>query len=354
MVVLFEIGHPAHIHYFRNAANLLQDRNIEVYFCIREKDISLELIKKYNFSFFVIGKRKLGLFNKIIGTFGFTFNIVKIIRRTKADIIISFYSPYAAYAAFLCGIPSIGFADSEHAKFNIRTTYPFTTLTLTPKYFKSNLGKKHIKFNSFMELGYLHNKYYKPNAEILNELKVKRGEYVILRFVSWDAHHDIGQAGLNEHSKLEIIKKLEDYYKVFISSEGQLPIELERYRLNVSVDRMHDVLFYSSMFIGEGATMASECAMLGTPAIYVNSLDAGTLQEQERRGLIVGYRDSEGVIEKVDEWIQNKNLAKEVYQNKVAMIQELIDPTNLLFWLVVDFKDRIEILKSNPNILDKF
>ncbi|MGA2408340.1 MAG: hypothetical protein ABSF81_16535 [Bacteroidales bacterium] len=37
-------------------------------------------------------------------------------------------------------------------------------------------------------------------------------------------------------------------------------------------------------------TMASECAMLGTPAIYVNSLDAGTLREQDDKyQLIHGF-----------------------------------------------------------------
>ena len=35
---------------------------------------------------------------------------------------------------------------------------------------------------------------------------------------------------------------------------------------------MHNALKYASLFVGEGATMASECAILGTPAIYVNSL----------------------------------------------------------------------------------
>ena len=45
--------------------------------------------------------------------------------------------------------------------------------------------------------------------------------------------------------------------------------------------------------------MASECAVLGTPAIYVNSLTAGSLEEQEKRyGLIFGFRNSNGVIEK--------------------------------------------------------
>jgi predicted glycosyltransferase len=33
------------------------------------------------------------------------------------------------------------------------------------------------------------------------------------------------------------------------------------------------------MYIGEGATMASEAAMLGTPAIYYNSLEVSTIKK---------------------------------------------------------------------------
>tara|TARA_B100000315_G_C14584869_1_gene592441 strand:+ start:2797 stop:2976 length:180 start_codon:yes stop_codon:yes gene_type:complete len=55
---------------------------------------------------------------------------------------------------------------------------------------------------------------------------------------------------------------------------------------------MHDVLYYATLYIGEGATMASECAMLVTHAIYVNSLTAGTLEKQEEYGLIYGFRNS--------------------------------------------------------------
>ena len=82
-----------------------------------------------------------------------------------------------------------------------------------------------------------------------------------------------------------------EYGKVIISSEGELPVELEKYRVKISPERMHDLLSFASLYIGEGATTASECAMLGTPAIYVNVLDAGTLQEQENLGLLFSFRN---------------------------------------------------------------
>ena len=84
-----------------------------------------------------------------------------------------------------------------------------------------------------------------------------------------------------------LIKTLSKYAKVFISSEDSLPDEFRPWQISIPPEKMHDALAYATLFIGEGATMASECAVLGTPAIYVNSLQLGYLFEEEKYGLSV-------------------------------------------------------------------
>ena len=88
-----------------------------------------------------------------------------------------------------------------------------------------------------------------------------------------------------------MVTELSKIVKVFISSEAILPFELQKYILNIPPEKMHNVLAFANLYIGEGATMASECAMLGTPAIYVNSITAGTLEEQEKYGLIYFWNE---------------------------------------------------------------
>ena len=46
---------------------------------------------------------------------------------------------------------------------------------------------------------------------------------------------------------------------------------------------MHDLLYYATMYIGEGATMASEAAILGTPSIYINTLRLSYTDEEEAK-----------------------------------------------------------------------
>ena len=117
---------------------------------------------------------------------------------------------------------------------------------------------------------------------------------------------------------------------------------------------MHDVLAHASLFIGEGATMASECAMLGTPAIYVNSLDAGTLQEQANYGLIYSFRNSNGVFEKVKELIATPNLKNLWKQKQAKMLSEKIDVTAFMVWLIENYPASVNELRTNPELQKRF
>ena len=104
--------------------------------------------------------------------------------------------------------------------------------------------------------------------------------------MSWDASHDIGQKGFTLHILTNLIEKIKNHARVFISAENKIPDSLKQYHLSINPTEIHDILSYASLFIGEGATMASECAVMGTPSIYINSLSAGTLENQAKK---MGY-----------------------------------------------------------------
>jgi len=82
---------------------------------------------------------------------------------------------------------------------------------MTPSCFKKDLGKKHIKYNSYNELAYLHKKYFTPDSGIYDMLGIKTDErYVIMRFVSRTAVHDIGHKGLCMEMKMKAAQELRD------------------------------------------------------------------------------------------------------------------------------------------------
>ena len=282
MKILIDIGHPAHVHYFRNFIDLMTKKGHQFYITSRDKEVTFDLLRKFNIPFTGRGRGGKGSFGKILYILKADLQLIREGLSFKPDMLLSFASTYAAHASFVLNKPHIAFDDTEHSKYEIFLYRPFTKVILNPQCFKKDFGKKQIRFKGFMELCYLHPKYFEPDGNILTQLKLRETEaFVLLRFVSWTASHDRGETGFSSEFKLMLVKELSRHVRIFISSESKLPEELEQYRLPVSPEKLHDVLFYSSLYIGEGATTASECAMLGTPAIYVNSLSAGTLEEQE-------------------------------------------------------------------------
>ena len=47
MKVLFDLGHPAHVHYFKNLIELLQKHGHKVLVIARKKDVTQKLLKNY-------------------------------------------------------------------------------------------------------------------------------------------------------------------------------------------------------------------------------------------------------------------------------------------------------------------
>jgi len=355
MKILIDIGHPAHVHYFRNFIGLMTKKGHQFHITSRDKEVTFDLLRKFNIPFTSRGKGGKGFLGKILYILQADLKLIRDGLRFKPDILLSFASTYAAHASFVLGKPHLAFDDTEHSKYEIFLYRSFTKVFLNPQCFKKNFGNKQIRFKGFMELCYLHPKYFNPDNNVLLQLRLKETErFVLLRFVSWTAGHDLSETGFSSETKVNLVKTLSEYVKIFISSESKLPEELEQYRLPVSPEKLHDVLFYSTLYIGEGATTASECAMLGTPAIYVNSLSAGTLEEQERLGLLFSFRNPEGVLEKTLELLKMPDLKTEFHKRRNAMLAKSIDVTAFMVWFVENYPGSVKIMKENPEYQERF
>jgi N-acetyl sugar amidotransferase len=355
MRIFIDIGHPAHVHYFKNFIKIMETRGHTFFVSARNRTIIHYLLKNFNIQYWDRGKGKNNLFEKIIYMILADYKLFHQAKQFNPDIFVSFASPYAALVSKLIRRPHIALTDTDTARLGILSFAPFTNYIVTPSSFKKSFGKKHIRFDGFMELCYLLPQDFVPNISIFNELGINRNEqYVIIRFVLWGANHDIGQFGFNRESKISFVKKLSSRIRVFISAEGPLPTELESFRIKISPEKMHSVLYFATLYIGEGATMASECAMLGTPSIYVNSLTAGTIEEQVKYGLLFSYRNSNGIFEKAEELLNTPNLKNELNKRRNKMLSEKLNVNDYLIWLIDQYPNSIKILKSNPDYQFKF
>jgi len=344
MKILIDINHPAHVHYFRNFYRIMTENGHEILVVSRNKEIEHKLLSLYNIPFVTRGKGKSGKLSKFLYLIYADWKIFILSLKFRPDLFLNFLHPYPSHIAKLLNKISLVFSDTEHAKLHHKITVPFATKVLTPSCYTIDLGKKHIRFNSYMELAYLHPNYFTPDPAILSILNVKEGDkFVIIRFVSWAAAHDFGHTGLSLENKRKTVLALSEFAKVFISSEGELPDDLEKFRIDIPFHKMHDALYYSSLLFGESATMASEAAVLGTPSIFIDNDGRGYTDEEENKYHIVNNftesePDQEKAIVKALEIIQDNEGQEKYSQIRKLLLAECIDTTEFMMSEVLKYQ----------------
>lgn len=346
MTVLIDIGHPAHVHLFKNFTTIFQGKGHKVLFTVRSSECETELLKAYNFNYFVLGKKYKSGLGKIAGIIKFDFKLLLIALKHKPDIFFSHGSIYAAHVAAMLGKPHISMEDSGNME-QIKLYRPFTKAILTPDILNEKLGDKQIRYTGYHELCYLHPKYFKPDKEVRNWLGLKEGEkYCIVRFVSWKATHDIGQRGFSYEEKTQLIKKLTAKYRVFITCEGILQEEFKQYKLSIPAQSIHHVLAFAEIVISEGATIASESGILGSPAVYYSTISRSYLDDQEKYGTIYNCKPGNGVMEKIDNIIgTDKNIYK---SRSEKLITDKIDVNAFTVWFVENYPQSFKVMKEDP------
>ncbi len=354
MTILFVTGHPAQIHNFRIVKNLLEDNGHQVVWASTNKDISFELLKLYNIDFYELKRPNSGIFAKLANLISNAQIISKVIRQKKVDIVISRVSPYAALACKIHGIKHIGLADTEVSGIYDTIFSKLLDVLITSTTFERNLTKNQIRIPSNIELFYLHPNHFKSDPSIYDFLNLKPTDsFAIVRFVSWTAYHDKGHQGFSEENKLKLIDTLKDRLHVFISCEGYLPPILEKYRIKLPFDKIHSALAEATIYVGEGASMAAEAAILGTHAVFVNSIWSGNGKDLSNYGLFHQFRSTEeeqhNAIEKSKEIIHNQTDKKFTSSLKINYLKDKIDPSSFLFWFICNFPDSKNQLNNSEN-----
>ena len=282
----------------------------------------------------------------------------KYLQLAKPDIILGFGID-SAWISKLLGKPCIIFNDTEplsnafFLSLQFKLFLRFADVHISPDTFKNDFGIKHIKIRSFKEMAYLHPKYFNPDKRSLDYLGIGNDRFAILRFNAFDATHDIGHWGFSNEDKIRLVKELGKYCRVFISSEKTLTAELEPFRIKIPIHKIHDVLFYSDLLVGDTQTLTTEAAILGTPAIRYNSFvgkkDMGNFIALEKEyGLIFNYNTPEKAIDKAIELIQNLNLKKEWSIKKEKILNETTDVTAFMVWFIENYPASFHEIKENP------
>ncbi len=332
MRVLFNISHPKDVNVYRNAIWILKKQGHHIKIVTNNKENTLELLNAYGLNYKII-KHYDTILGKAIGLIEHDLKLYKIAKEFNPDILIA-GGPYGAHVGWMLSKPHIGFPDTERATISLRLMLPFTSKIYTPSCFYKDLGPKQSRYNSYLELAYLHPNYFTPDKNIIERLNLIENKYIILKISSLTSSHDIGVKGFDfktEKENFEFIKSLENYGQVCILSEIKLSKELEKYRMNVAIRDFHSFVYFAALYMGEGASIASEAAVLGVPAIYVSTTKRGYLEELEKvYGLSYTFVKKEKALEKAIQLLEIKNLRDIWEKKREKLLKEKIDTTKFI------------------------
>jgi len=338
MNIVLDIGHPAHVHFFKHFIWEMEKRGHNILITASDKDVALKLLKAYGFECETLGSYGRAILKKIVNIPLLDVKMLKSVCKRKPDLFIGISPVRSSHVAAILGKPCIAFDDTEHSKYEIMLYKPFVKAICTPRCFIKNLGKKQIRYDGYHELAYLHPAYFKPDPSILQKIGLKKNDkYAIVRFVSWNAYHDVGHHGFCLDDKHTLISELNKYCKVFISSESPLPDEFLKYQIKLPPENMHDLLYYASLYIGEGGTMATEAALLGTPSICVStlSLNVGNFFELNKKyDLLYSYADATQAIAKANVLLNTEKVKEQWAVKRSKLLSEKIDVTKFMIDIV--------------------
>jgi len=330
--ITFLIRHPARVHLFRNAISELEKEN-EVHVFAHNKEIVTDLLELYNIEHTILTNQPKNTAGVLTNQIKLESKLFLLAKKIKPDLMIG--GPSSAHISTLINAKSIGFWDTEHAQRTHLMTLPFVDIICSPDCYKEDYGSKHIKYPGYHELAYLHPNRFTPDPSVLDYVDADRDDkIVILRLVAWDAMHDVGDSGFND--VIDVVRRLESTgAEVVITAEGDIPEEVELCQSKIPPHKMHDLMYYSDLFVGESATMASESAMLGTPGIFVSSSRRGYTDElEEKYGLVFNFsgekRQERGLGKAMDiltDYDETKweNRHKKMLEDKIDVTQFMIN-----------------------------
>lgn len=327
MNFLISISHPAWSHQFKGVIQQLLSENHQVIVAGINKDGALDLLDSFGIKYHVIAKHTgKNTWQKIGLLFSTTFEIFKLSLKYKPDFYLGRAAPMVSVNAFLFRKKHLVFEDTEISRIGLLSCKWFSTEIITPNSFMKDLGKKQLKINGLKELFYLHPSVFQADETIYKYLNIAINQpFVFIRLVAFAASHDLGYKGTQIKDVETLIKKAEKIGKVFISSELELPAHLADYQIKIPYHLIHHVLFFAQLVLTEGATMATESAILGTPSIYLNPLNAGTINSLSKDYNLIIKANSGNKLEKALQAIDEFQAAKgshEFQSNHERLIQD--------------------------------
>lgn len=353
MHFLFDLSHPAHVHFSKYLLQELEAAGHETMVVARDKDVTVELLEGLDIPHTVVGRAggggRLRLASELARR---DWHLWRAARTFAPDVIVT-RNPAGVQAARLAGVPGVFDTDDGKAVgIHFRAAAPFADVITTPDCIPDDFGEKHVKYPSYKALAFLHPDRFTPDATVLDDLGVGPGQpYSVVRFVALAASHDRGEEGLTPARKRSLIERLAAQGPVFVSSESPLAADLAAFAVPTPPHRFHDVLAHARVCATDGQSVAAEAACLGVPAVRCSTTSGriSYLTEiAERYGLVAEYAPGDGdrAGDRFEDHVERWAMDTDRTWREDARARLLADKCDLTSWFA-------DFLTSSPRLLGR-
>ncbi|VBB43669.1 conserved hypothetical protein [uncultured Desulfatiglans sp.] len=335
--ILVDITHPAYVHLYKNIIRILKSQGHHVVVTAAQHEDTLKLLRSYNLEHLVLGRKGHNIKTKLLYQQLLTLRLWLLARKSDIDLALG-GSTTVAQGTFFTRARSIIFTDDDGdiVPLFAKSTYPFASKVVHPRCIRDRLSKrKQVLVDSFKELAYLHPNNFQPDNSIFNLLGLETGQrFFVVRFSALKAHHDLFARGIKD--KVQLIRYLENFGRVFVSSESELEGDLKKNQIELPIEMVHSLLHFASLYIGDSQTMAAEAAVLGTPSIRCNTFvgKLSYLEELENEyNLTIGVRPESfvSVFPIIESYMREPNIKNIWAERRNRLLKDKIDFTE---WFV--------------------
>lgn len=285
--ILVDIGHPGHVHFYKYPMRIWAENGHNVIVVCRDIQIVSSLLRSIGLKAAVVSRKRKGAVGLLVELVEHAARTISVIRKEKVDICTAVGGTFTVIPSALTRRACVVFNDTEAAVVENAITTQFASVVATPSSFAVDIGPKQLLYRGQHELCYLSDDVFTPDSAVPARYGYNPEDgYCIVRFISWDAGHDIGLRGLSAEEKVQIVEHLAGQGPVLVVPEGDVPSSIQRYCAKILPEDFHDILAFARRCVTEGATTASEACVLGVPSVYVNPLVAGTLTHLASLGLL--------------------------------------------------------------------
>ena len=193
-------------------------------------------------------------------------------------------------------VPAVVFYDTEFAVQTNRLVYPLAYSVCTPDCYQGTVPGRHPTYAGYHELAYLHPNRFQPDPAVLAEFGVSPGEAVLDRAVrvlagrarppgegpDRQAEAPPGRGAPAPRPGPDLLRG------------ASSPADLADLAVRGPVEKIHHLIAHARLVVGESATMSSEAAVLGMPAVFIATTGRGYTDDEETRyGLVRHFTEDQ-------------------------------------------------------------